>query len=753
MAQLNFRVQNALAGTFRAMDEVDAAAATVGGWKMGKSSAGLSAELTVGTESTTFSNQLSFPKPNGLITGASPNAWRSVNTYTGTFAAAAWSIKVAVRSVNNAFSGSCRARVRVFASVNADGSSARELTTATQFGPAVGPGSTSADVVSTITWTPGSTITLNNEYIFVAVAWEIITASGNNNADADIRTGSASVITGSNILTSDFTLPAVNYTESATISSQTSINSTDVDVYAGADATVVSHTTAITAVEVPPYYIHTAEGGTIGAAVTVNDIGSGDQFDNINIGTSAIFEYSNVWSAVGTKSYRIAIRSTAGTDYAEKSAPVPAASYSGHWYFYFDDINSTTGQLQFRQSSGGTIIGFIELNSIARLTIRNGAEAIAQDFSTTLSINTMYRVEWTCTVDGSSNATIRAILYQGHSSTPLEDPGDVVVAIAGGTAVSSWGNVRWGIASGANTNKPSSVGSMYMDHMIEFYSSRPGPAITVGTDYTESATVSSRTSVTSSEISLDVDSNIVATKTAIAGVDNEAGTETSILLSRTSLSTTDIGAYLDTSSITGISAIASVESHEIPDLGSIATTSQISTSDISAYVDSNTLASITAINSSEVYTPNTGVNYTDASTVSTKTSLAQTEATGYVDAQSVSSQTSTTSSEIGQFVDSSTAAGSSSITSNDSAAYVDSGTPSSKSTSISSDVSAYQDSTTPTGVTTLASSEIYAIAPQHLQPISDVSATWLPSDGVSPLYSLINEYPHDPSTYIYSTAV
>lgn len=205
MAQLNFRVQNALAGTFRAMDEVNAAAATVGGWRVAKTSAGFSGELTVGVEQTTFSSNTTTPKPSALITGATPNAWRSVNQYKGDFDATAWTIKVACRSVSTAFSGTGRARVRVFASVNADGSSARELTAATQVGTTVGPGSTSADVVSTVTWTPAAGFTLSNEYIFIAIAWEIVTASGSNTADCDIRTGSSGTTTGSNILTGNFT--------------------------------------------------------------------------------------------------------------------------------------------------------------------------------------------------------------------------------------------------------------------------------------------------------------------------------------------------------------------------------------------------------------------------------------------------------------------------------------------------------------------------------------------------------------------
>lgn len=227
MTQLNFRVQNALAGTFRAMDEADAAAATVGGWKVGKSSAGTSSELTVGTESTGFTSNTTTPKPTGLVTGSSPNAWRSVNPYSGSFDTTAWSIKVAVRSVSNAFSGAGRARVRVFASANADGTGARELTAATQVGTTAGPGSTSADVISTVTWTPAAAINLSNEYIFIAVAWEIVTASGSNNADADIRTGSSGTTTGSNILTGNFTAPTPKSgsdsgttTESATVAQE-----------------------------------------------------------------------------------------------------------------------------------------------------------------------------------------------------------------------------------------------------------------------------------------------------------------------------------------------------------------------------------------------------------------------------------------------------------------------------------------------------------------------------------------------------
>lgn len=205
MAGINFRVQNAVSNGFRTMDEVDATAATVGGWKVGKTSAGNSANLTVGTEQATFSSQTTTPKPTGLVTGAAGDAWVSANPYNGDFDTSAWTIKIATRSVSTAMSGTGRVRVRVFASANADGSSARELTGSTQVGTTAGPGSTSADIISTVTWTPASAIHLSNEYIFIAMAWEIITASGSNNADNDIRTGSSGTTTGSNVLTGNFT--------------------------------------------------------------------------------------------------------------------------------------------------------------------------------------------------------------------------------------------------------------------------------------------------------------------------------------------------------------------------------------------------------------------------------------------------------------------------------------------------------------------------------------------------------------------
>lgn len=203
MAAITFRLANVTVnGNLQLVDGTDQTAATLAtGWTLGKSSAALTSEMVVGSESASgnFTSNSTTPKPGTVGT----NAFRSQNPYHGSIDTTAWSIVVAFRSVSTAYSGTIRARCRVFASANADGSGARELTGSTQVGSTTGAGSTSADTTSTVSWTPGAIIELNNEYIFITVACEIVTASGSNTADALLRTGTST--TGTRVVTGNFT--------------------------------------------------------------------------------------------------------------------------------------------------------------------------------------------------------------------------------------------------------------------------------------------------------------------------------------------------------------------------------------------------------------------------------------------------------------------------------------------------------------------------------------------------------------------
>lgn len=204
MAAITLRLQSGADGNFAAANETDQTAATrTDGWTVGKVATAFSAEFDAGTKQATgaFTAQGTTAKPASFLTGTTANAIKSAATYRGDLAATAWTLTFAVRAtVVSAQTG--RIRCRVFASKNADGSSARELTAATQVGTTSAVLSTSADVTSVVTWTPAAAIFLNDEYIFIVIAWETVTAGGSNTADVQLRTGQSAG--GTRIVTSNY---------------------------------------------------------------------------------------------------------------------------------------------------------------------------------------------------------------------------------------------------------------------------------------------------------------------------------------------------------------------------------------------------------------------------------------------------------------------------------------------------------------------------------------------------------------------
>jgi len=199
MAVRTLRLGVGADGNFAAANEVDQTAASrTDGWTVAKIAATNQSDLDVGVKQASGTFAVSA-KPASFLIGSTANAIKSATPYAGTFAATAWTITFAVRA-GTASSQAGRMRLRVFASVNADGSSARELTGSTQVGTTSAALSTTADATSVVTWSPGA-ITLNNEYLFFVVAWEITTASGSNSGDVVLRTGQSAG--GTRIVTPD----------------------------------------------------------------------------------------------------------------------------------------------------------------------------------------------------------------------------------------------------------------------------------------------------------------------------------------------------------------------------------------------------------------------------------------------------------------------------------------------------------------------------------------------------------------------
>lgn len=182
-------------------DGVDQTAASRGDkWTVAKVAAGNSSTYVTGgiQGSGSFSLDSSAPKPPTPLTN-SQQCFRSPAALTGTFAATNWTFTFAVRAAT-ASAQAGRVRMRVFKDSNDHAAFNTEVTSAVLVGTTSAALSTTADVTSVITWSPG-TLTLASEWLFFCLAWEITTASGSNNGDVIFRTGQSAG--GTRIVTPD----------------------------------------------------------------------------------------------------------------------------------------------------------------------------------------------------------------------------------------------------------------------------------------------------------------------------------------------------------------------------------------------------------------------------------------------------------------------------------------------------------------------------------------------------------------------
>lgn len=182
-------------------------ATTTTGWNAGTNAAGQSCLQNGGTEVSR--NSTTPPWSATLQPSAAPSqtlgdCWRSENTLSGTFANTNWTLSFGVRSVTAAYTGRFRLAVRIWKSTNANGTGATELTAGRVTSAITAANlSTTADTTVSITWTPGATQKLSNEYLFVQVGIEITTAGGGTTQDIDFRVGSAyTLVTPDFVLTS-----------------------------------------------------------------------------------------------------------------------------------------------------------------------------------------------------------------------------------------------------------------------------------------------------------------------------------------------------------------------------------------------------------------------------------------------------------------------------------------------------------------------------------------------------------------------
>lgn len=138
--------------------------------------------------------------PDGSLDSVNGDFWVSPSALSGDFASGNWNIHFGCRANTSGGVQDGRMRCRLLRGPNRDGSGAVEITLAPQQGNLIANVATGATQVSTATFDPGA-FSLNNEFLFVQIAWERTGAGGMGNADINARIGGSSSC---RVITSDF---------------------------------------------------------------------------------------------------------------------------------------------------------------------------------------------------------------------------------------------------------------------------------------------------------------------------------------------------------------------------------------------------------------------------------------------------------------------------------------------------------------------------------------------------------------------
>ena len=163
------------------------------GWTVAKVAASNYAQMTPGSEvgSAAFNSTV---KPGSSFSSEVLISYLDspIAPFNGTFDVGNWVLTCSMLAVTAASTQRGRARARFWkmplrlgTATNTDLSGADQVGTTQAAAP-----TTTVPQSSVITWSPGTTITLSDEYLVIALAWEITTAGGSNSADQVFRLGS-----------------------------------------------------------------------------------------------------------------------------------------------------------------------------------------------------------------------------------------------------------------------------------------------------------------------------------------------------------------------------------------------------------------------------------------------------------------------------------------------------------------------------------------------------------------------------------
>jgi hypothetical protein len=139
---------------------------------------------TVGTRTAPNYSALQGDTISSAFNTSEPSAfsawgYRTEQVVNGVYANSDWSLLVKVRADTAYYAQTGYVGFRLWRSANANGSGATQITPGWQYSTEVVFAAVSDYQAKTITWSPGATVTLTNEYLWVEIVWSCVTSGGN----------------------------------------------------------------------------------------------------------------------------------------------------------------------------------------------------------------------------------------------------------------------------------------------------------------------------------------------------------------------------------------------------------------------------------------------------------------------------------------------------------------------------------------------------------------------------------------------
>ncbi len=215
--------------------------------------------------------------------------------------------------------------------------------------------------------------------------------------------------------------------------------------------------------------VSSANGGTSGTTVSTSNSGgaSGDALNAVTIGTSATCVFDDTQAVAGGLAYKHATSGTSAAVIQEWTGAIGSWSrIYGRIYYRFTSLSLSLDVFRARTAALSAIARVDVAATSGFFRLRNGSNTVVGTSSTALAVNTWYRFEFDFRPGTSVTNTV--VLYQGHSTTPLETMA-VSSSYSSGTDV---GQFHWG-----NLFGQANVGNRWFDEILIDDTGYPGPVL------------------------------------------------------------------------------------------------------------------------------------------------------------------------------------------------------------------------------------------------------------------------------------